>query len=413
MSRSTPRNIDSASSQPQFWLLGGGLVSALVAWLFTGREGEGSPRFPFVWFDVALVALWAALPAGWLIGGWLRARTGRLPAALLAALLLAGILVTTLNPPWIPAALRELPFLPVGAPRGGLALIAAMAIGLLPGGLSSSCSGWSAPRWWLPAILIALLVPAAYDHARIRYFETQLAESLAQNNLNRAAVLAADLAMLQPRGEVAGESHAALAARLRERVQALEREIAQPLPSPTTVGMLLARGHQLALLGRVDDAQRVLAPLVALDPPHPAACLHLGAAYELRGDWQAGLDWYERARSALRRLGPLPQSAQPMLLQATKGIAFTQRKLGRLREAEAAYLQALDLAPTAEMHFLLAQFYDDSQQTALAHQHAETAARLDPRQFGDAAEQLIAKLAEHHFGCWGIFTRQSGGNLGR
>jgi len=74
-----------------------------------------------------------------------------------------------------------------------------------------------------------------------------------------------------------------------------------------------------------------------------------------------------------------------------------------LTEAEAAYRQRLDLAPTAESHFLLALFYEDTQQSARAREHARLAMQLSPARFGERGRRLIDKLDSLHFGCWSRF----------
>jgi len=59
----------------------------------------------------------------------------------------------------------------------------------------------------------------------------------------------------------------------------------------------------------------------------------------------------------------------------------------------------LTLAPDADSHFLLAQFYEDTQQTASARRHAQRAVALAPERYQERAEQLLNKLATFHFGC--------------
>jgi tetratricopeptide (TPR) repeat protein len=95
-------------------------------------------------------------------------------------------------------------------------------------------------------------------------------------------------------------------------------------------------------------------------------------------------------------------------VQATTGIAYCERKLGRYAEAEAAYLERLALSPTAETHFLLASFYEDAQQTSNARTHARLAMALAPERYRQPGKKLIDKLDTLHFGCLsGFFADQA------
>ncbi len=100
-----------------------------------------------------------------------------------------------------------------------------------------------------------------------------------------------------------------------------------------------------------------------------------------------------------------PRTEPGELIQAVTGIAFCQRKLGNKPAAATAYQELLGLAPTADTHFLLAQFYDDTQQAALADQHARKAISLDPARYAERGGQLIDKLRTTQFSCWAIGSR--------
>jgi tetratricopeptide (TPR) repeat protein len=86
------------------------------------------------------------------------------------------------------------------------------------------------------------------------------------------------------------------------------------------------------------------------------------------------------------------------------GVAFSQRKLGHYAEAEATYQEVLSRATTADSHFLLAQFYDDTQQTRKAREHARRAMTLAPQRYQQEGEKLIRKLTVYHFGCFHVFS---------
>jgi tetratricopeptide (TPR) repeat protein len=77
--------------------------------------------------------------------------------------------------------------------------------------------------------------------------------------------------------------------------------------------------------------------------------------------------------------------------------------------AEAAYQQLLELDPSADTHFLLAQFYEGTQQAAKAQFHARQAMALAPDRYDQAGQRLIDKLITHHFGCWGASAAERNG----
>jgi hypothetical protein len=56
---------------------------------------------------------------------------------------------------------------------------------------------------------------------------------------------------------------------------------------------------------------------------------------------------------------------------------------------------------------LVAQFYEDTQQTALAKEHAHKSAQLAPEQFQYAAQQLEARLYASHWSCLSAFSSPS------
>ena len=416
MPKSRPHQTEFAATRRNAALVLAGLLCALLAWVATARDSGHTPRFPFVWFDVAIVYFLAALPAGWLLAVSIRRRWSGLAAAAVSTLALAALLFFTRLPQLQPAVLVELDWPGAALLRAGLAMLVTTCAATIsqttltlwkPGSATIRSDPGLARRslLLLGTCLLAALVPAAYAQTRISYFQGKLAEYVGQNRLGDAQRLAAALRLLDPYTRLGPLSTSELSSQLDLQVRAIENQVAQPLPPGSSAGALLERAHKYAILGRVDDVERTLHPLVRRGTPHPAACLHLGTAYEAREDWQASLHWYQQARAGLLRLSSPPPAA--MLVQATKGIAYTERKLGRYREAEAAYRQALALAPSAEMHFLLAQFYEDGQQTAQAHEHALAAARLEPARFAAPAQQLIGKLAVHHFGCMSVLARQN------
>ena len=71
------------------------------------------------------------------------------------------------------------------------------------------------------------------------------------------------------------------------------------------------------------------------------------------------------------------------------------------------YQEVFARAPTADSHFLLAQFYDDTQQTRKAREHARRAMTLAPQRYQQEGEKLIRKLTVFHFGCFHVFSAEN------
>ncbi|HVW01990.1 MAG TPA: hypothetical protein VHB77_16675, partial [Planctomycetaceae bacterium] len=104
------------------------------------------------------------------------------------------------------------------------------------------------------------------------------------------------------------------------------------------------------------------------------------------------------------KAGGAGSSTEAHRVRALGGIGYTERKLGHLREAEAAWLQALELRPTADLHFLVAQFYRDTQQAAAAHQHIVRAIELAPERYREEGHRLTEELMTSHFGCAAVWS---------
>jgi tetratricopeptide (TPR) repeat protein len=90
------------------------------------------------------------------------------------------------------------------------------------------------------------------------------------------------------------------------------------------------------------------------------------------------------------------------------GSAYCYRRLGRLSEARACYLRLLEINPNADTHFLLAQFFEDIQETSSAQHHALEAARLDPDRYRESGHQLIRKMRALHFRCLSVSGDSTG-----
>lgn len=246
--------------------------------------------------------------------------------------------------------------------------------------------------------VVLAVVPWIYIQARCRHDVDQVAQLMEQSRIGEAYELSSRILRLAPTIPCNERSLSDVQRELAAVVEQVQRRVAQPLPADVGDEQWLARVRELAILGQSAAALK----LMAADPRRaglPEACNLRGTLLETLHRWQPAGEAYAAAKAAWEARSPSLQR-QAGLVQALTGIAYAERKQGRYAAAEVAYQQRLALAPTADSHFLLAQFYDDTQRSALARSHARQAMTLAPEQYQRSGEQLLKKLATFHFGCF-------------
>jgi tetratricopeptide (TPR) repeat protein len=404
-------------------------IALVAANLATGIAGLNYIGGLFVWRDVALVYGLAALPLAALAAGWL----ATMPIAMLRLLVpLAGLAAAVIFSIWPAGAL---PTEILSLIRGGAAWAGTCSFIILA---QASLAVWSRQRGgqgsteqpqerfaaarssWLSAAIagaVLIAVPWIYRTARTRDDLRRLEELVEQSRMGEALALAAAARELDPWAEHGGRPLAATIVELDRAVTEIATRASRPLVAQDNPEPYVARARDLAVLGQTELALAALQAAELNAAPGtketPALWLLRGTIYESRGEWAAGMAAYERARSIAtgqRQLTSPPTEGSTSfdslapLVQATSGVAFCQRKSGDYRAAAESYAELLTLAPTAETHFLLAQFYEDVQATALAQEHARQAIELDPAQFAARGQVLLDKLRTRHFGCWSVGT---------
>lgn len=250
-------------------------------------------------------------------------------------------------------------------------------------------------------LAILFLIPAFYIHARTQSDIARLIELTRQSRFGEADQVGHRIIQLMPRATWNGKPLGDFSTSLDETVARLEKTAAQPLADDANYQERLARAEALAMLGRTDQALAVLDAFNAL-AEDAAACNLRGTIFETRRQWRLARDWYATATTTWQMATDSPEKTAG-LMRAIMGVAFCERKLGRLREAEIAWREFLALAPTADSHFLLAQFYEDTQQTAKSRLHAREAMNLDPDRYHGPGQRLLNNLVTSHFGCLGVF----------
>lgn len=252
------------------------------------------------------------------------------------------------------------------------------------------------PGYVVVAVMVWLVVPMVYVRARLQTDARSVLELAEQSRLAEACDLARLCQRLDPGYALPnGTSLARMIAQWDRSVRDLESRVTMPLDEAAPVPMRLERARMWLMLGNVGRAREILD---AVGDDQPQACLLRALIAENLDCWEDACRWYVRSTSLVES----EQSSSELsaiLLQASRGIGYCERKRGRYRDAEAAYLRLLALAPTADNHFLLAQFYEDAQQSRQAANHARCAMALASSRYAQPGRQLLSNLATRHFGC--------------
>jgi tetratricopeptide (TPR) repeat protein len=382
-------------------------VLLLVLSVLDGSWRDAGAPFPFAWRDVAVVHVACAVPLAVLLAMHVRRKAPPVVALALAALALAAAAALMLG------ALRQnvmgalLSSSLVGLfLRAGLALCLTFA-GVLPllfffrNDAAHEDKRENRMALGGLALLALLLAPWIFVSARCRHDAARLAELVDQSRFGEGRTLAYGLVLLDPQRDWRGRPLRQTALQLDRKVTELETATRAPLPPWATAAQRLDRARDLAMLGRTETALDLLAAL--RDPElGPEKEMLRGAIHEAREEWSSALQAYQNARNAWE---PRPESSERTkgMLTAATGIGYSSRKLGRYAEAEVAFLERLNLdadaKASAESHFLLARYYEDTEQTQKAQMHARRAMELDPARYDKEGADLIRKLSVFHFGC--------------
>jgi tetratricopeptide (TPR) repeat protein len=304
-------------------------------------------------------------------------------------------------------ALGAAPELPVPFVWRDVALVFFLAALPLAASLATAVLGrlpWSKHTLLILLVeaIVLLAVPRLYIRARCENDAARAMQLVSQSRFGEARDLLHQILAFAPESYWKGRSLPLFAANIDEVVSNFEALVIVPLHEDATDDERFARAKNLAILGRNAEALAVLASSPTLADSASAGNLR-GTIHETQNHWRAARQWYATAKAAWEAQIDSP-SRTDGLIQATTGVAFCERKLGHLREAEAAWQELLALSPSADTHFLLAQFYEDTQQATKARFHAEQAVRLDPANFTKQARGLTNKLVTSHFGCTAVFA---------
>jgi tetratricopeptide (TPR) repeat protein len=387
-----------------------GVLSAAI--VLGSRSVASAVSGPFVWWDVSLVYVLCAVPAAAQLAAGVKRRISA------TAVLVAAIVVLWLA--WQALAINAGQAITAAVWRSLQALGLALAASLLvAAAVRRPLRPALGSNWRSAAATVALclafvwLIPAAYASTRVRHHIGRLQQLLDEARFAESLRLAHALHAFDPSLRLAGIPPSpgqqlpltSLVRMLDERVRQLEDRVSRPLPSDAPDNARLGRAEELSMLGREREAAVLLTPLAERRPADPRACELLGAIYETQEDFPAARAAFERAASLWEAQPPSAERTGG-LAQAVRGIAYAERKLGRYAAAEAAYQKLLTISPTADTHFLLAKFYEDTQQAGAARRHARRAMELAPQDYAAPGRDLIDALAVRHFGCLPVYLQE-------
>lgn len=256
-------------------------------------------------------------------------------------------------------------------------------------------------------LLVSTCVPLVYVAARCRHDEILIEELVGQSRFGEADRRIREIRQLAPSMLERSTFLKQRSNEIANVVAELESQIANASQTTMTIEKRLDHCRRLAMLGRSDQALVELAPLLTATTNAPAWDL-AGTIRETIGEWDQAKASHERAIRAWQSQ-PASSLRDVGLVRSALRLAHCERKLGNYGVAESHYMEVLAAMPTAENHFLLAQFYEDMQQASKAYAHARQAMTLDSRRYQESGKKLIDKLQRGHFGCFQVYQQEANG----
>ncbi len=386
-------------------------VSAAAICLARGTDAAvGMPAGPFGFPALVLVHLFAAWPVAWGLAELWSSKENRRHHVVAILGFLATIVMSAGtywfgNPFW--NAFNG--DLPTGFALGWLAREAWTLALMFPWCLAArqwfpdtSDAPVTRPSTWVflgCALLAALSVPAAFADYLFRQQTASLEARFQEGRLAGLPELAARL-------KVAGNNHRVgiltidtFDAQLAQQVAAYRQATEAPLPVGADQTTVMRRAALLATLGEHEAVIELLTPIVETNA---SAGLLVASVLD---DMGRQADAAQRFRAVIELLNRSTQpDADRLRIQAFDSLAETLRDQHAYFAAEAAYAEAIRMAPGAEPHFRfqLGRHYALGGRPAAALQSFQRAAELDPNKYGldrPEVQQQIRPLREGTPGC--------------
>ncbi|PHQ33058.1 tetratricopeptide repeat protein [Rhodopirellula bahusiensis] len=255
------------------------------------------------------------------------------------------------------------------------------------------------PAWtWLLFGVATIAIPATYTHSAAESLQKNLKESLGSQRIALAWEQCWQLRRFNPNAAAADTDLATLQGNLREEKIRLESEVERPMPRNMNISMIGRRITSLVQLDRNYEALGWIRPMMSGRNFHPISLDYYGLCQQRLEHPAESMRGYERSLQHWQRQPDSPSKRNAMT-SAYKGIAFAARQSGNRRLEEETYQSLIELAPTAEHHFLLATCYKEHQKTTPAAEHAQLAVQLDPL-YAEQARSMLSQLSRDHFSCF-------------
>ncbi|WP_339735117.1 tetratricopeptide repeat protein [uncultured Gimesia sp.] len=394
-------------------LVTAGVLTCGVAWWIQRVRAEGGLSLPYVRLDIMVVSFLCMLPLAMLLVEAMFAVLKRrnrfifLTVQFVLFIGTAGLFFLAFTSDQASVTLSQDDAWEFFLLRPVIAFWIMVSSLLLVGNLFPFQESASMPRQgalvWLLVGITALVVPAFYVQSRVDEMVTKTEENLGSGRLGDARQGVREICVLSPWEEIGGASVRDLARDLDRDCYEIERNLAFMARRPVqSEEFTYQRARLLSILGQRSAAARLLKTWTGKPGASPLSYQLLGNIYQQQENWGESERYYRRALKAWETL-PRSEQQQAGIVAAWKGMAFAERKRGNYAEAEAAYLSALSLVPTADQHFLLAQFYEDTQQTTKARDHVQQAMALNASRYAIPGKKLITSLQQQHFGCLNVW----------
>ena len=254
------------------------------------------------------------------------------------------------------------------------------------------------PRWFVVDGVIAALLaalPALHVRQVVERQSALVSDAVVNQLYYRAARLSEQLSVLGV-AEIAGQPTAGVVDDLRNTVAGLQQAVQVPLPADATTRQRLSRVRQWYSLGRFDQVELVLQPVVN----NPQAQLRLALADEARQRYEAAAAGYRRTIELLESSDALDRDQLSLLRSAYERRVNNLRRIGQNRQAEQELLAGLKRWPQVRDAFLLQLgfHYQMAGRTGEAIDYFQRAAEANP-QLQPQTDAMLLQLRRQAEGC--------------
>lgn len=392
------------------------ILTCIAGWWLQNIRSAGGMSLPYVRPDIIIVSLLCVLPLALLLSEWvfvvLKRRRFQL-FLVVQSLFFVGtviILIQAVNSNHSSSTFNNYDAWESFVLRPAVALWVIICFllvvgNILPSQKTTQTKSPGALAWCLASIT-AFVVPVFYIESRVDGMVTQIEEYLGSGRMGDARRLTREVAVLSPWSEIDDKSADAIARDLDRACYDLEQSLVFMKQRPVSSEEQTYHAARLhTILGEPAVAISLLDPWSEKSSTSPLTFQLLGNIYQHQENWSDSERHFRRSLKAWQKL-PNSEQRQAGIISAWNGIAFAERKRGNYEAAENAYLSALFLDPTADQHFLLAQFYEDTQQTTKAREHAQQAMALNAARYETSGKKLITSLQQQHFGCLNVWRNR-------